>query len=127
MVELRVDFALGKRVKGGGRLVQDDEGIVAFSSLCYISVMTLQQTVTIPDSRELRLNFRLPQAIPAGRAKVEIIIIPEIQPQAVEEAWVNPLLGLCEDSSLTVDRFLEMKREEIALEEANDERLWSNR
>jgi hypothetical protein len=89
--------------------------------------MTLQQTVTIPDSRELRLNFRLPQATPVGRAKVEIIIIPEMQPQAGEEEWINPLLGLCEDSSLTVDRFLEMKREEIALEEANDERLWGNR
>jgi hypothetical protein len=79
--------------------------------------MTLQQTVTIPDSRELRLKFRLPQAVPIGRAKVEIVVIPEMRTQAVDEEWVNPLLGLCEDSSLTVDRFLEMKREEIALEE----------
>jgi hypothetical protein len=93
--------------------------------------MTLQQTVTIPDSRELRLKFSLPKAIPTGRAKVEVIVIPEAPPQAAvcvaEEEWVNPLLGLCTGSSLTVERFLEMKREDIALEEAADERLWGKR
>jgi hypothetical protein len=83
----------------------------------------------IPANR--RVYFDLPRDIPDGAAEFKLIITPfhalDTAPQADSEEWVNPLLGLCEDSSLTVDKFLEMKREEIALEEANDERLWGNR
>jgi hypothetical protein len=36
--------------------------------------------------------------------------------------WVNPLLGIAKDSSLTVERFMEMQEEEIDLENEYDER-----
>jgi hypothetical protein len=36
--------------------------------------------------------------------------------------WVNPLFGIAKDSSLTVERFMEMQEEEIDLENEYDER-----
>jgi hypothetical protein len=36
--------------------------------------------------------------------------------------WVNPLLGIAKDSSLTVERFMKMQEEEINLENEYDER-----
>jgi hypothetical protein len=36
--------------------------------------------------------------------------------------WVNPLLGIAKDSSLTVERFMEMQEEEIDLENEYDKR-----
>jgi hypothetical protein len=36
--------------------------------------------------------------------------------------WINPLLGIAEDASLTVERFMEMQEEEIDLENEYDER-----
>jgi hypothetical protein len=92
--------------------------------------MTLQQTIEIPADRRVYFDFLAPQEIPTGAAKIEFTITPFRAPRpdnarmAEQEEWVNPLLGLCEGSSFTVEKFLEMKREEIALEEANDERLW---
>ena len=42
--------------------------------------------------------------------------------------WCNPLLGLAKakGATLTLDRFMEMQQEEIALEIANDQRLFGN-
>jgi hypothetical protein len=36
--------------------------------------------------------------------------------------WVNPLLGIAKDASLTVERFMAMQEEEIDLENEYDER-----
>ena len=40
--------------------------------------------------------------------------------------WQNPLLGLAKakGATLTLDRFMEMQREENARENENDRRLW---
>jgi hypothetical protein len=43
---------------------------------------------------------------------------------SVQQRWKNPLLGLCRDSSLTVERFEEMQREDKQLEIEADKRLW---
>jgi hypothetical protein len=42
------------------------------------------------------------------------------------EKWTNPLLGLAKDSGLTVERFMEMQREDIELENELDKRRWGN-
>jgi hypothetical protein len=84
--------------------------------------MTIEQTVEIPENRWLRVE--IPPEIPIGTtAKVAITVPvvlsptfsgPRLSPQeAVEKCW-----GIAENSGLTSDRFLEMKREEKALEEA---------
>ena len=40
--------------------------------------------------------------------------------------WRNPLYGLAKEkgATLTLDRFMEMRREETARENENDQRLW---
>jgi hypothetical protein len=111
----------------------------------------MQQTVTIPDSRELRLKFSLPKAVPAGRAKVEIVVIPEARPQAAGRTAarvaedeqdarrfreslnamclnrstfenpslspLEPLLGMAEGSSFTVEQLLQDRRSDRMAEE----------
>jgi hypothetical protein len=88
--------------------------------------MTIQQTIEIPVDH--RVYFDLPRDIPAGAAQFQITITPfpvaDAAPQTEPEEWVNPLLGLCKDSSLTVEKLLEMRREDRLLEDARDERLW---
>jgi hypothetical protein len=86
--------------------------------------MTIEQTIEIPADRRLHLDFDLPRTIPAGAAQFEITITPFPGADAAPDEWVNPLLGLCKDSSLTVETLLEMRHEDRLLEDARDERLW---
>jgi hypothetical protein len=58
-------------------------------------------------------------------------ITPASEPAGVEtdsdtslDETIEKLQNLCKDSTLTADRFLEMKREEIALEEAKFRRMF---
>ena len=41
--------------------------------------MIMTQTVEIPDSRRLNLDFEIPREIPMGRAQIEIKVIPFIE------------------------------------------------
>jgi hypothetical protein len=89
--------------------------------------MTIQQTIEIPISH--RVFIDVPQEIPAGVAELKLIITPrqraaqlDIVPQTEPEEWVNPLFGICEGSSLTVEKFLAMTHEDRLLEDEIDER-----
>jgi hypothetical protein len=46
-------------------------------------------------------------------------------PPRAETAWVNPLKGLCKGTSLTLDRFMKMQRDDLELENAGAARLWN--
>jgi hypothetical protein len=101
---------------------------------CYIERMTLQQTVTIPADRRLHLD--LPRDTPTGEAEVKLVITPKRAPRnAAEDARyfresltelclnrstfenpstepLEPLLGMAEGSSFTVERLLQDRRAE---------------
>jgi hypothetical protein len=98
--------------------------VALFLIPCYTPPMTLQQTMEIPASR--RVHFDLPRDIPVGAAKFELTITPflvwDTVPQKAADEWVNPLYGLCEGSSLTVEKFLAMTHEDRLLEDAIDGR-----
>jgi hypothetical protein len=85
--------------------------------------MTIQQTVEIPANH--RLTIDVPQEVPAGKANILLFFdnsdITSSTGKAPEK-WVNPLLGLAKDSKLTVERFMEMQREDIELENELDKR-----
>jgi hypothetical protein len=83
---------------------------------CYIYLMTIEQTIDIPASR--RVLFDLPFELPAGKAKITIT------PQAQESSGnmykaVENLKGLAKKmgSTLTVERFLKMRQEDLNLED----------
>jgi len=91
--------------------------------------MTIEQTVIIPADHRLHLDFEVPPEIPAGRARAALtLIFEEEHTQPVAGKWVNPLLGLAKakGAKLTLERFLEMRQEEIEHENENDRRLWAN-
>jgi hypothetical protein len=104
--------------------------------------MTIEQTVEIPehaaespvvlqlvkDQRPF-MELSLPQELPTGKAKVAFTVTAE--PAGKETNSISSfdialaeIRELCKDSKLTVDRFLEMKQEDIALEEAKYQRLF---
>jgi len=41
--------------------------------------MTITQTVDITDSRRLHLDFDIPREVPAGKARVELKVIPFVK------------------------------------------------
>ena len=88
--------------------------------------MTITQTVEIPESRQVFLD--LPLDLPVGKAKVTVT--PQIEKSAVNvyEA-VTSLRGLAKKmgSTLTVEQFHEMQREDLRLEEEKYNRLFPNR
>ncbi|GHU42183.1 hypothetical protein FACS1894190_11200 [Spirochaetia bacterium] len=100
-----------------------------FFSATLLVIMTIHQTIDIPADR--RVFFDLPFA-PVGRAKVEITITPETETPAPQTAgkeagkWVNPLWGRAKalGCTLTMDRFMEMQREDIELEIEQEDRLF---
>jgi hypothetical protein len=85
--------------------------------------MTIEQTVEIPASR--RITFDLPLTFPVGKVIVALVVFPEnLQP--VKRETAETLCGAARDSKLTLERFMDMQREEIDLELENDKRLWTN-
>jgi hypothetical protein len=88
--------------------------------------MTIEQTVDIPADH--RLFLKLPVSIPAGKAKVTIVPFaeapakPTLNPyEAIEQAaGFAKKLG----STLTVEKFLAMQREDLEMEEAEHRRLF---
>jgi hypothetical protein len=92
---------------------------------CYIPPLIIEQTVDITEDHYLHLA--LPLELPVGRAKVEVIVTPEPARAKTAEEWVNPLRGRAKalGSKLTLERFMEMQREDIDLENELDDRLWN--
>jgi hypothetical protein len=110
--------------------------------------MIIEQTVEIPASRKITLD--LPEETPIGTAQATIklkfgvsaepegILIgdfirrvygltdkkPEMKPIAPGEKWVNPILGIAKDTNLTLERWSEIQREDIEIENENDRRMW---
>jgi hypothetical protein len=85
--------------------------------------MTIEQTIEIPESHRVFLD--LPPELPAGKAK--ITITPHVEKQAANvHETIESLRGFAQrmGSTLTVDSFLEMRREDLRLEEAKYKNLF---
>ena len=99
---------------------------------CYVFPMTITQTVEITDSRRLHLDFEVPLEIPAGKARVELKVIPFAKPDEKPEASDPPKLSLAKKK---LDEILEkspITREltgilsslgDISIEQIREERL----
>ena len=84
--------------------------------------MTITQTVDITDSRRLRLDFEVPREIPAGKAQVELKVIPFVKKEEKLEPPLKCLIGVetpLADSLLGVAANLG----NITLDEIREERL----
>ena len=78
--------------------------------------MTIEQTVEIPSDR--RLYFDVPREIPIGAtARFELIWYPEKEAVNNLDSALEEIRSLCKDAPVTVDSFLEMRRQERELEE----------
>ena len=88
--------------------------------------MTVEQTIEIPASHRIFLD--LPLELPVGKAK--ITITPQTEKPA-DNAYetVENLRGLAKKlgSTLTVESFLEMRREDLRLEEAKYQKLFQEK
>jgi hypothetical protein len=86
--------------------------------LCYILLMSITQTVTIPADHHLRLDFEVPPQIPAGAtARLELFWSPQKEAVNNLDTALEKIWALCKDSPVTVDSFLEMRRHDKELEE----------
>jgi len=81
--------------------------------------MTMTQTVDIPDSRRVNLNFEVPREIPMGKAQVEIKVIPFVKKEE------NPMPKLTSGATPHTDRLLSLLSGigEVNIDEIRDERL----
>ena len=97
--------------------------------LCLL-IMTIEQTIEIPENRRLHLEIEVPFEIPAGKARASVTLISEEEQERPPAGkWVNPLLGLAKakGSRLTLERFMEIQQEEIERENENDRQLWGDK
>ena len=94
-------------------------------STYYVCFMTIEQTIEIPASRRIFLN--LPLDLPVGKAKITVTPQTEKPAANVYEA-AKSLKGLAKKmgSTLTVEQFHEMQREDLRLEEEKYNRLFPN-
>jgi hypothetical protein len=78
--------------------------------------MVIEQTIEIPESGVLHLDIALPSPHPTGPARLELAITPSGKgyTQSLDQT-LERIRALCEGSSLSVDRFLEMRREDNEL------------
>ena len=85
--------------------------------------MTIEQTIVIPADHRIFLD--LPHELPVGKAKVTVTPQTEKPPVNGYEAAAS-LRGLAKKmgSTLTVERFLEMRQEDLLLEEAKYRRFF---
>jgi hypothetical protein len=86
----------------------------------YTGDMIVEQTVEIPVDR--RLLFELPPQIPAGRAKAVLTLTFETPP---DRDKVKSFRGILKGRGISLERFMEMRREDKALEDETDERAAS--
>ncbi|MDR2842599.1 MAG: hypothetical protein LBV52_05305 [Spirochaetaceae bacterium] len=90
--------------------------------------MTIQQTIAIPANHQL--TMKIPCEIPVGSAaKVNITVFTafdaDVKPKLyLSQATANAKLrGLLKGRGITMERFEEMQREDLLLENEIDERL----
>ena len=78
--------------------------------------MTIEQTIEIPVSRRIFLD--LPLELPVGKAKITVTPQTEKPATDVYEAAKN-LRGLAKKmgANVTVERFLEMRKDDLRFEE----------
>jgi hypothetical protein len=71
---------------------------------------TIQQTVTIPENRQLLLNLTIPEDIPAGQAEVLVIFAPaaEVFPQKQRGSSGSKRLG-CMRGLGVLDKNIDIK------------------
>jgi len=86
--------------------------------------MTIEQTIEVPVSH--RISLDLPLELPVGKAKITITPQPPEKPTTNAYEAVEKLRGIAKrmGSTLTVNSFLEMQREDIRLEEEKYQRLF---
>jgi hypothetical protein len=88
--------------------------------------MTIEQTVTIPADHRLHLDFEVPSQIPAGAtARLELFWSPQKETSNNLDATLEKLRTLCKDSSITVESFLEMRRQDAEVEERQSRQLFN--
>ena len=89
--------------------------------------MTLTQTVYIPADRRLRLDLEIPQEVPTGAiARFELIWSPKIEKAARKaeiEASLKKVQDLLKNSPISVDSFLEERRNDNKLLEEKYKQL----
>jgi hypothetical protein len=84
--------------------------------------MTIKRTIDVPASRRLTLD--VPPEIPVGKVLLTFTPAQEASPKESLEQLTAELRDLCKDSTLTTERFLEMRREDLELEEAEYRRIF---
>jgi hypothetical protein len=77
--------------------------------------MTIEQIVEIPATRRLVLD--LPPEIPAGRAKAALTLTFEAPPSRHK---AKSFRGILKGRGISLDRFMEMQREDKVLEDETD-------
>ena len=96
--------------------------------------MTITQTVEITADRRLHFDLEIPPQIPVGKVRIETKITPfssKNDEKPVTDAYeaITQLWGLGKEmgSTITVEQFREMRKEDLRLEEEKFNRLFSNR
>jgi hypothetical protein len=79
--------------------------------------MTIEQTVEIPADHRLVLD--LPPEIPEGRAKAALTLTFEVPPHRDK---AKSFRGILKGRGISLDRFMEMRREDKALEDGTNEK-----
>jgi len=78
--------------------------------------MTIEQTIEIPADR--RITMEVPPEIPSGAiARLELSWSPQNELSNNLDAVLEIIWALCKDSPITVESFLEMRRQDKELEE----------
>ncbi|WP_461255641.1 hypothetical protein [Treponema sp. R80B11-R83G3] len=85
--------------------------------------MTITQTVEILENR--RLIIDVPREVPTKAvARFELVWSPKIKTPEELKASLEKIWEICKDAPVSVDSFLETRREDNELEEAKYRRLF---
>ena len=80
--------------------------------------MTITQTIEVPASHRLHLDFELPPGIPPGETvRLELSWTPRKEPVSSLDAALIKIRELCRDAPVSVDSFLKMRSQENEIEE----------
>jgi hypothetical protein len=85
--------------------------------------MTFEQTVEIPENR--RLTIEVPREVPVGRT-ILTYTPAFVKPEPGIDDITRELRELCKNSTLTVDRFLEMRRDDMECEDEKFRRMFQD-